>query len=56
MTASLLWFVVLALGSQRLTVLFRSNRVWRMLDAGVALLMGYLAYMLIGDFLALRVT
>ncbi|WP_315138653.1 LysE family transporter [Achromobacter marplatensis] len=54
MTASLLWFVVLALCSQRLTVLFRSHQVWRLLDAGVALLMVYLAYMLVGDFLALQ--
>lgn len=54
MTASLVWFVVLALGCQRLTGLFRSAKVWRLLDAGVAILMVYLAGMLIADFLALH--
>jgi len=34
MTASLVWFVVLALCCQRLTVLFRKPAVWRWLDAG----------------------
>ncbi|WP_338478432.1 LysE family transporter [Pseudomonas trivialis] len=51
MTASLIWFVLLALGCQRLTVLFRSPFVWRWLDAGVAALMVYLAGMLISDSL-----
>lgn len=51
MTASLLWFVVLALGCQRLTGLFRSPLVWRGLDAGVAVLMVYLAGMLVTDSL-----
>ncbi|MCF5052711.1 lysine transporter LysE [Pseudomonas syringae] len=51
MTASLLWFVLLALGCQRLTGLFRSPVVWRWLDAGVAVLMAYLAWMLISDSL-----
>ncbi|MGB3125554.1 MAG: LysE family transporter [Pseudomonas sp.] len=51
MTASLIWFVVLALGCQRLTGLFRSPLVWRWLDAGVAVLMVYLAGMLITDSL-----
>lgn len=50
MTASLVWFVVLALGCQRLTGLFRSAKVWRLLDAGVVILMVYLAGMLIADF------
>lgn len=50
MTASLIWFVVLALGCQRLTGLFRSAKVWRLLDAGVVILMVYLAGMLIADF------
>ncbi|MDQ0737342.1 LysE/ArgO family amino acid transporter [Pseudomonas sp. W4I3] len=54
MTASLVWFVVLALGCQRLTDLFRSEKVWRLLDAGVAILMVYLAGMLIADFLVLQ--
>ncbi|NWC93592.1 LysE family transporter [Pseudomonas sp. IPO3778] len=54
MTASLVWFVVLALGCQRLTGLFRSAKVWRLLDAGVAVLMVYLAGMLIADFLVLH--
>lgn len=51
MTASLLWFVLLALGCQRLTRLFRAPAVWRWLDAGVAVLMVYLAGMLIADSL-----
>lgn len=51
MTASLLWFVLLALGCQRLTGLFRAPVVWRWLDAGVAMLMVYLAGMLITDSL-----
>ena len=51
MTASLLWFVFLALGCQRLTRLFRAPVVWRWLDAGVAMLMVYLAAMLITDSL-----
>ncbi|AFJ55755.1 translocator protein, LysE family [Pseudomonas fluorescens A506] len=51
MTASLVWFVVLALCCQRLTVLFRKPVVWRWLDAGVAVLMVYLAVMLINDSL-----
>lgn len=51
MTASLVWFVVLALCCQRLTVLFRKPAVWRWLDAGVAVLMVYLALMLINDSL-----
>ncbi|MFB3304582.1 LysE/ArgO family amino acid transporter [Pseudomonas sp. AMR01] len=51
MTASLVWFVLLALGCQRLTGLFRSPIVWRWLDAGVAVLMVYLAGMLINDSL-----
>ena len=50
MTASLVWFVVLALGCQRLTGLFRSAKVWRLLDAGVVILIVYLAGMLIADF------
>ncbi|TFY88621.1 lysine transporter LysE [Pseudomonas kairouanensis] len=51
MTASLLWFVFLTLGCQRLTRLFRAPVVWRWLDAGVAMLMVYLAAMLITDSL-----
>lgn len=51
MTASLLWFVALALGCQRLTELFRSSVVWRCLDAGVAILMVYLAVMLVTESL-----
>lgn len=51
MTASLVWFVVLALCCQRLTVLFRKPVVWRWLDAGVAVLMVYLAVMLVTDSL-----
>ncbi|MDR8372789.1 LysE family transporter [Pseudomonas lactis] len=51
MTASLVWFVVLALCCKRLTVLFRKPAVWRWLDAGVAVLMVYLAVMLINDSL-----
>jgi L-lysine exporter family protein LysE/ArgO len=51
MTASLLWFVFLALGCQRLTNLFRTPLVWRWLDAGVAVLMVYLSGMLITDSL-----
>ena len=51
MTASLVWFVLLALGCQRLTGLFRSPVVWRWLDAGVAVLMVYLAGMLVSDSL-----
>ncbi|NWA83680.1 LysE/ArgO family amino acid transporter [Pseudomonas sp. D2002] len=51
MTASLVWFVLLALGCQRLTWLFRAPVVWRCLDAGVAVLMVYLAGMLIVDSL-----
>lgn len=51
MTASLVWFVVLALCCQRLTVLFRKPAVWRWLDAGVAVLMVYLAVTLITDSL-----
>lgn len=48
MPAPLFW---LALGCQRLTWLFRSPVVWRCLDAGVAVLMVYLAGMLITDSL-----
>jgi len=33
-----------------LTGLFRSAKVWRLLDAGVVILMVYLAGMLIADF------
>ena len=51
MTASLLWFVLLAVGCQRLTELFRAPVVWRWLDAGVAVLMVYLAILLITDSL-----
>ena len=51
MTASLVWFVVLALCCQRLTVLFRKPAVWHWLDAGVAVLMVYLAVTLITDSL-----
>ncbi|WP_339231666.1 LysE family transporter [Pseudomonas sp. FSL L8-0168] len=51
MTASLVWFVVLALCCQRLTVLFRKPAVWRWLDAGVAVLMVYLVVTLITDSL-----
>ncbi|MFJ4374511.1 LysE/ArgO family amino acid transporter [Pseudomonas japonica] len=43
MAASLLWFVLLALGSTRASALFRSARAWRLLDGAVALLMAYLA-------------
>lgn len=53
MTASLIWFVILALGSQRLTGLFRSAVVWRCLDVGVAVLMVYLAGMLMSDSLSI---
>lgn len=49
MTASLVWFVILALGCQRLTRLFQAPVVWRWLDAGVAVLMVYLVGMLITD-------
>ena len=49
MMASLVWFVILALGCQRLTRLFQAPVVWRWLDAGVAVLMVYLAGMLITD-------
>ncbi|MBI6556103.1 LysE/ArgO family amino acid transporter [Pseudomonas veronii] len=49
MTASLVWFVILALGCQRLTRLFQAPVVWRWLDAGVSVLMVYLAGMLITD-------
>ncbi|MCP2051153.1 UNVERIFIED_ORG: L-lysine exporter family protein LysE/ArgO [Pseudomonas fluorescens] len=51
MTASLIWFVLLALGCQQLAWLFRTPVVWRCLDAGVAVLMVYLAGMLITDSL-----
>lgn len=51
MTASLLWFVLLALGCQRLSKLFCTPVVWRWLDAGVALLMVYLAGVLVTDSL-----
>jgi L-lysine exporter family protein LysE/ArgO len=50
MTASLLWFIALALGSGRLTFLFRSPAAWRVLDVGVALLMAYLATGLVLEF------
>ena len=53
MTASLIWFVILALGCQRLTGLFRSAVVWRCLDVGVAVLMVYLAGMLMSDSLSI---
>ncbi|WP_277961066.1 LysE family transporter [Pseudomonas sp. RIT-To-2] len=43
MAASLVWFVLLALGCQRLAFLFKSRMVWRVLDACVAILMFYLA-------------
>jgi len=43
MTASLIWFVLLGYGSTRLVSLFKSRAAWRALDAGVALLMLYLA-------------
>ncbi|MER0830775.1 LysE family transporter [Pseudomonas aeruginosa] len=43
MAASLLWFVLLALGSSHASALFRSARAWRLLDGVVALLMAYLA-------------
>ena len=44
-------FMLLALGCQRLAWLFRTPVIWRCLDAGVALLMVYLAGMLITDSL-----
>ena len=47
MLASLLWFVALAWGSRRLAGLFRSARAWRLLDAGIAILMACLAIRLL---------
>lgn len=47
MLASLLWFVALAWGSRRMAGFFQSARAWRLLDAGIAVLMAYLACQLL---------
>jgi len=43
MTASLLWFTLLAWAAGRLATLFRQPRAWRVLDASIALMMMALA-------------
>jgi len=43
-TASLLWFVLLALAGRRLQGLFASPRAWRVLDAGTGAMMFVLAW------------
>ncbi|UXS01878.1 LysE/ArgO family amino acid transporter [Agrobacterium tumefaciens] len=53
MVASFIWFVLLAAGSKKLTGLFQSPQAWRMLDAGIALLMAYLTFGLVQDFMRL---
>lgn len=49
MVASLLWFVVLAWGSRRMAGLFKSEIAWRLLDAGIAVLMACLAIQLLSS-------
>ncbi|WP_234054187.1 MULTISPECIES: LysE/ArgO family amino acid transporter [unclassified Xanthobacter] len=53
MAASFLWFVLLAIGSRKLSGLFRSSQAWRWLDAGIALLMAYLTLGVMQDFIRL---
>ena len=43
MTASLLWFTLLAWAAGRLATLFRQPRAWRVLDASIAVMMMALA-------------
>lgn len=53
MVASFIWFVLLAVGSRKLTAFFKSPQAWRWLDAGIALLMAYLCFGLVQDFIRL---
>lgn len=41
MLASIVWFIAISYGAKMLLPLFRSEKAWRILDAAVALLMGY---------------
>ncbi len=57
MTASLVWFMILAVGSRKLAGLFRSPQAWRWLDAGIAMLMAYLTIGLLQDVIrSFRIT
>lgn len=51
MVASFIWFVLLAVGSRKLAGFFKSPQAWRWLDAGIALLMAYLCFGLVQDFI-----
>lgn len=47
--ASIAWFSALAYGASALAPVLRTRRAWRVLDAGIALLMAVLAGLLLGD-------
>lgn len=49
-TASLAWFFALGYGARTLTPLFANPRAWRILDAGVALVMLLIAVRLVHEF------
>ncbi len=49
MSASCVWFTGLASGSTRFQAWFRTRLAWRVLDVATALMMFYLAIMLMGD-------
>ncbi|WP_028212986.1 LysE/ArgO family amino acid transporter [Paraburkholderia mimosarum] len=49
MSASCIWFMILATGARKLTGVFKSPKVWRWLDAAIALLMAYLTAGLLRD-------
>ena len=50
--ASLAWFFTLSYGARALTPLFASPRAWRILDAGVAVVMLIIAGRLVHEFFA----
>ncbi|MBP0573214.1 LysE family transporter, partial [Mycobacterium tuberculosis] len=49
--ASLTWFFGLGYGARLLTPVFRKPAAWRLLDAGIAVIMGLLALTLVRDAL-----
>ena len=49
MSASLVWFNLLAYGSTRFKTLFQSRLAWRLLDVATALMMFYFAFMLFDE-------
>lgn len=49
MTASLLWFYALAYGAGKLAPLFKSALTWRVLDGAIAIIMWWIALVLVLD-------